>query len=135
MTQTVKEFNFKTILLLLSLLIAATPVLSKRLAPEKVASVFFENIQYQVIHMGWQNGTGQNGGYLEARDTMTGHRLWGELVYQPERDSKLEGDVQDVFIKQLSLDSGSRKLFVINERNELYSINIDNQEIKKLSGD
>ncbi len=60
-------------------------------------------------------GLEQMGGYLAAVDPGTGKSLWTLKIYDNRRDPALEGDVQDVFFRSMTLQADG-KLLIENER-------------------
>jgi len=109
--------------------LSASMAHAKRLAPKEVPPVVHDGIQYVVIHFGAFNKTGQNGGYIEARDAKTKKKIWGLQVYETEYDKNLEGDVQDVFITSLKIDKDKKILIVENESGKVYHVDIVQQKV------
>ncbi len=85
---------------------AAPALQAKRVGPKSVAPVTVGGVRYEALPWGKKRGLGQNGGYLATFDAKTGAELGLIKVYEIKYDSKLEADVQDVFISRLdTLDS------------------------------
>jgi hypothetical protein len=92
----------------------------KRVAPPKVAPVMLEGVRIEAIHWGRSRGLGQNGGYIAAIDPGSGKELWTLKVYDIAYDSKMEQDVQDVFISKMKAENG--KLAIRNEKGGRYLV-------------
>ena len=71
-------------------------------------------------------------GCIEARNIQSGKLIWRCQVYIVKYDSDLEGDVQDVFIKNIKVKGNS--LIVTNERKSEYQLNLNSLEVKVLKG-
>lgn len=71
-------------------------------------------------------------GCIDARDIGSGELLWIRQVYVVKYDLDLEGDVQDVFIKNIKVKGNS--LIVTNERKSEYQLNLNSLEVKVLNG-
>ena len=91
----IRKFSLISSLLLVTLLAEA-----KRGAPAEVLPVTVGNIEYLAPH---RNGTHKQMGFIEARDLKSGKLIWSRQIYSVKYDPALEGDLQDVFIKRLSL--------------------------------
>ena len=125
-------------LISLSVIVAVVLVASlsyaKRKAPSDVSPVVHQGIKYVVVHWRYENGTGQNGGYIEARDEKTGKKVWGLVVYRTEYNDDLVRDVQDVFISSLRLDAKRNCLIVETGRKDLYYVDLSTRKVSKGSG-
>lgn len=123
--------NMKRHLILLTAIatLSASMAHAKRLAPKEVTPVEHDGIQYVVVHFGVFNNTGQNGGYIEARDKKTKKKIWGLQVYKTEYDKNLESDVQDVFITGLKIDKDRKILIVENEGGKVYHVDIMQRKV------
>ena len=104
---------------------------AKRVAPKKVEPLIHGNFVYIAPHFTNIDGTNQNGGYIEVLDAKSGVKLWGLLVYKTEYDPDLEKDIQDVFIKSLSINFLGTKLTVTDELGRQYEINISDKSVTK----
>ncbi len=117
----------------LILIMAAAPLsFAKRSAPKPVPSVIDKGVVYSVIHWSSDNGTEQNGGYIEARDKKSKKKIWGCVVYHVKKTAGLEGDVQDLFITKLRIDKKKRVLVVINEIGEIFHVDIKTRRVSKI---
>ena len=112
------------ILITLAGALCASMTYAKRAAPKEVLPVEHAGVQYVVTHFGLFNGTGHNGGYIEARDKKSSKKLWGLQVYKTKYDKGLERDVQDVFISSITLNKDKTLLIVKNERGKVYHVDI-----------
>ena len=101
---------------------------AKRAAPSKVMPVKIGNIEYSVPHGKSQSQMG----CIEARDGRTGELLWIRQVYVVKYDLELEGDVQDVYIKNIKIKGNS--LIITNERKSEYKLNLKTLQVKVLKG-
>lgn len=70
----------------------------------------------------WQGERKQNGGVVEARDHQTNALLWQVQIFTTEHNAALEQDVQDVFIKSLTLDKVHNLLILADENPECLSL-------------
>lgn len=68
-------------------------------------------------------------GYIEARDARTGNLLWRKTLFTVTVNSRLEADVQWIFIKELQVMDG--RIFVVDERNRTYSIDPQTKEAQE----
>jgi hypothetical protein len=96
----------------------------KRVGPDDVAPVEVGSQRYEVIHWGRERGLGQNGGYLAAVDVDSGKELWTLKVYDVAYDPDMEEDVQDVFIKAMSVNGSGTELTVTDERGRRFVVNL-----------
>jgi hypothetical protein len=112
---------FRTLAVLVPLLLAATPALAKRAAPKPVTPVVVNAVEYSAP-------SGQMG-FVIATDTTSHKELWRERIYTVKIDPALERDVQDVFITSLVEEKGS--LIVTNERGESYALDLATRKVTK----
>ena len=120
----IRKFSLISSLLLVTLLAEA-----KRGAPAEVLPVTVRNIEYLAPH---RNGTHKQMGFIEARDLKSGKLIWSRQIYSVKYDPDLEGDVQDVYIKNLKVKGNS--LIITNERKSEYQLNLKTLHIKVLKG-
>jgi hypothetical protein len=111
--------RFGVILLFVLLLPRVTS--AKRIAPQKVEPVVYEGIRYVA-----PNDDGRRG-YIEAWDVINNKKLWELTVFTNRIDSKLEKDVQWVFIKTLNVQDG--RLTVTSERGNTYAIDLKTKAV------
>ena len=115
--------------LICSLLMATLLAEAKRGAPAGVLPVKVGNIEYSAPH---RNGTQKQMGFIEARDSRSGKLIWSRQIYAVKYDPDLEGDVQDVFIKRITVEGSN--LIITNERNSKYQLDLNNLEVKVIQG-
>ena len=120
----IKKFS-----LISSLLLATLVAEAKRGAPMEVLPVKVGNIEYSAPH---RNGTHKQMGFIEARDLKSGKLIWSRQIYAVKYDPDLEGDVQDVFIKSITVDGNN--LIIINERNSKYQLDLNSLKVKVIQG-
>ena len=117
-------FNISTLLLLL-----ASSVMAGREAPEAVPSISTREAVYSVPHFVAINGNRQNGGFIQAHHPKTKELLWTVKVYMTRYDNDREDDVQDVFIKSLSLDEEHNLLILSDEKSRVYALDLATKEV------
>ena len=120
----IKKFSLISFLLLATLLAEA-----KRGAPAEVLPVTVGNIKYSAPH---RNGTQKQMGFIEARVPKSGGLIWSRQIYAVKYDPDLEGDVQDVFIKSITVEGNN--LIITNERNSKYQLDLNSLEVKVIKG-
>lgn len=107
----------------------ASGALAKRAAPEEVPAVTADTIVYSVPHFTTdEKGRSVQGGVVAARDLKSGRLLWSLRVYQTTRDDRLEGDVQDVFIKTLAHDKVHELLVLADETGRVFVIDLKSRK-------
>jgi hypothetical protein len=120
----IKKFS-----LISSLLLATLVAEAKRGAPMEVLPVKVGNIEYSAPH---RNGTHKQMGFIEARDLKSGKLIWSRQIYAVKYDPGLEGDVQDVFIKSITVEGNN--LIITNERNSKYQLDLNSLKVKVIQG-
>jgi hypothetical protein len=120
----IKKFS-----LIPSLLLATLVAEAKRGAPMEVLPVKVGNIEYSAPH---RNGTHKQMGFIEARDLKSGKLIWSRQIYAVKYDPDLEGDVQDVFIKSITVEGNN--LIITNERNSKYQLDLNSLKVKVIQG-
>lgn len=119
------------ILLFIIILAISTVAYAKRAVPKKVDPIIRDNYVYMVPHWAHENGTEQNGGYIEVLDVKEGIKVWGIQIYKTKYDSKTERDVQDVFITNIEINLLGTKLKVIDELGRQYEVGLCDKSISK----
>jgi hypothetical protein len=114
--------------LFLSTLLVSS-VFAKRSAPIEVPSVAVGQVMVSAPHFAQIDGVPIRGGVLEARDSRTGKVVWSVQVYKTKYDSKLETDVQDVFIKTLSHDAIHELLILSDERGRVFVVDLKTHKV------
>lgn len=84
---------------------------------------------YTVPHWSSQNGTGQNGGYVQILDAKTGIPVWGIQVYKTNYVKNLESDVQDVFITSIEINFWNTVLTIKDELGRIYEIDLKTRKL------
>jgi hypothetical protein len=120
----IKKFS-----LISSVLLATLVAEAKRGAPMEVLPVKVGNIEYSAPH---RNGTHKQMGFIEARDLKSGKLIWSRQIYAVKYDPDLVGDVQDVFIKSITVEGSN--LIITNERNSKYQLDLNSLEVKVIKG-
>ena len=120
----IKKFS-----LISSVLLATLVAEAKRGAPMEVLPVKVGNIEYSAPH---RNGTQKQMGFIEARNIKSGKLIWNRQIYAVKYVPDLEGDVQDVFIRNIKVKGNS--LIVTNERKSEYQLDLKTLEVKVLKG-
>jgi hypothetical protein len=100
---------------------------AKRVAPKKVDPVTYKGITYTAPH--YVPGEKQNGGFIEARNS-NNELIYRFPVYHTRYKTDLEKDLQDVFIKEITVSENI--LIVTDENNRIFHINLITREIKKI---
>jgi hypothetical protein len=116
----IKKFS-----LIYSVLLATLLAEAKRGVPAEVLPLTVGNIEYSAPH---RNGTR----FIEARDLKSGKLIWSRQIYIVKYDPDLEGDVQDVFIKSITIQGNN--LIITNERNSKYQLDLNSLKVKVLQG-
>ena len=106
-------------------------VMAKRASPEKVPPIATEKAVYSVPHFP-EGDQVQNGGVVEARDPKTKKLLWQIRVYETKYDGALEKDVQDVFIKSLTLDKVHNLLIMSDEKSRVFVLNLITRRVTQI---
>ncbi len=114
---------FRLVLVIFAAILSMS-VFAKRPGPVQVPDVVFEGVNYSVLHFAVENGTGQNGGYVQASEVSTGKRIVGKKIYSTSYNSSMESDVQDVFIKSMAIDRVNRVLVVVDEKGDVYRLEL-----------
>lgn len=119
-------------LLAIALAIAAPACEAKRSAPAAVPPVVVDGMRYEVPRMGTPFGSPQECGTVVARRAGSGEVVWTRRVYTVVRDPHLEGDVQDVFIKALTLAPDGKHLEVLNERGKRFELDLEGKGVRAI---
>ncbi|WLI87994.1 hypothetical protein Q4S45_14740 [Massilia sp. R2A-15] len=102
----------------------------KRKAPPVVEAVGPDGTRYSEVQFEKSDGqVDQNSGYIAAVDGASGQRKWVLKVYDVCYSSDLEADVQDIFIKQLSLSGDGKTLFITNEDGHRYAVDLERRTV------
>ena len=116
-----------------SLLTAEKPMEYEKRAPLPVVEpVVREGTRYEEAQFQKSEGLDQNSGYLAAFDGATGQRKWVLKVYEVRYDNDEEGDVQDVFFKKLELGADAETLYVTNEEERRFAVDLVRRTVTEL---
>lgn len=74
----------------------------------------------------------KKGGVIEARAPQTNKLLWQVQIYITEYDKSLEKDVQDVFIKSLTLDKTHNLLIMSDEKSRVFVLNLATRRVTQI---
>lgn len=113
------------------ILLLAPSIMAKRAAPTEVPAIATEQAVFSVPHFS-QGDRNQNGGVVEARDPKTKKVLWQVQIYKTEYNEKLEQDVQDVFIKSLTLDKVHNLLVLSDENSRVFVLNLTTKKVTQI---
>lgn len=69
-------------------------------------------------------------GYVRAEEAESGKVLWETTLYRVKVSSRLEEDVQWVFIAQAKLDG--RTLLLVDERQRTYALDIEKKTVRRV---
>jgi hypothetical protein len=94
-----------------------------RIPAPAVPPVSSGGVRYEQVKNGLMAGFEQMGGYLAAYDEVSGQQLWTLKVYDNQRVSGKEGDVQDVFFKSMTLQADGT-LLIENERRARFVVDL-----------
>ena len=123
--------KIRLILTIICLVLSTTIAFAKRAAPSNVSPVISNNYVFKVLHWASENGTGQNGGYIEVLDAKSGVKVWGLQIYKTNYEQHLEHDIQDVFITSIKINFWNTKLIVTDEMGRQYEVNISDRSVSK----
>ena len=116
-------------------LFLASAAMAKRAAPKDVPPIVTDKATYSVPHVRMPQFSMRNPGFVEAHHPETKKLLWRIQIYNIKYDPELEQDVQDVFIKTMSLDKKSNSLLVSDERSRTYVLNLTTKKVtREVSG-
>ena len=119
----------RKLFLISSLLLTTLLAEAKRGAPAEVLPVIVGNFEYSAPH---RNGPHKQMGFIEARELKSGELIWSRQIYIVLYIPGLVGDVQDVFIKSITVEGNN--LIITNERNSKYQLDLNSLEVKVIKG-
>ena len=105
------------------------PISASRIPPPKVTPIVIGNIRIEQIKNGLNAGFEQMGGYLAAYNVDNDELFWSLKVYDNLRSNDMEGDVQDVFFRTMTLQPNGN-LIIENEKRVKYEVNIETKDVK-----
>ena len=116
-------------------LLLASAAMAKRAAPKDVPPIVTDNAVYSVPHVRMPQFSMRNPGFVEAHNPKTKKLLWRIQIYNIKYDPALEQDVQDVFIKTMSLDKKNNSLLISDERSRTYVLDLTTKKAtREVSG-
>lgn len=95
----------------------------RRIPAPQICAITQGGIRYEQVKNGLLAGLDQMGGYLLAKDDVSGELLWTLKVYDNQRQAGKEGDAQDVFFKSIQLQSNG-SLLIENERGKRFIVDL-----------
>lgn len=113
------------------MVLLAANVMAKRLAPKEVPPIATDTVVFSVPHFP-KGDRIENGGVIEARDAKTKKLLWQVQVYKTDYDETLEKDVQDVFIKSITLDMVHNLLILSDEESRVFVLNVTTKKVTRI---
>ena len=112
-------------------LLLTSIAMAKRDAPKDVLPIVTENAVYTAPHVKLPQFSTRNPGFVEARHPETKKLLWRIQIYNIKYDPALEQDVQDVFIKTMSLDKKNNSLLISDERSRTYVLDLTTKAVTR----
>jgi hypothetical protein len=106
-------------------------VMAKRAGPSEVPQIETEKAVFSAPHFP-EGDRKQNGGVVEARDPKTKKLLWLVQIYKTKYNEALEQDVQDVFIKSLTLDKVHNLLIMSDENSRVFVLNLSTKKVTQI---
>jgi hypothetical protein len=118
----------KTLFITFLVLVSMTSM-AKRADPQQVAPVEYDGIIYKTLPWAIDNGTNQNGGFIQAIDKSSSRVLWQLQIYSTKYTSSIERDVQDIFITSIEINSEHNILLIENEKGLIYKVSIKDRRV------
>ena len=72
-------------------------------------------------------------GEIVILDKKTKKKVWSKKIYDVKYNPQIEGDVQAVYFKKMSLKKNV--LTLVNERDYVYELNLDTRVVKVIKGE
>ena len=117
------------------ILLLTSAVMAKRAAPKDLTPIVTDKAVYSAPHLRRPEFSMRNPGFVEAHHPKTKKLLWRIQIYNIKYDPALEQDVQDVFIKTMSLDKKNNSLLISDERSRTYVLDLTTKKvIREVSG-
>jgi len=113
------------------MVLLAASVMADRAAPESVPAIRTDKAVFSVPHFP-EGERIQKGGVVEARDPRSKRLLWQVQIYKTEYVEALEKDVQDVFIKSLTLDKVHNLLIMSDEKSRVFVLNLATKKVTQI---
>ncbi len=102
-----------------------------RSAPKKVPPISRNGIRYAVQRFE-EERFGQSGGIIQAINEKTDEELWSSKIYQIVYDPDMEMDVQEIFIKEMTLSAEDDALLITDERQRRYRVALADGAVQAL---
>lgn len=102
---------------------------SSRVRAPDVAPVVHAGVRYEPLRAASSEGL-TPGVYVTATQVADQKRLWTTRVWAIEYDPRREADVQNVFVKSLTLDAAAGVLHVVDEKGRQAQIAIGTGSLK-----
>lgn len=106
-------------------------VMADRAAPESVPAIRTDKAVFSVPHFP-EGERIQKSGVVEARDPRSKMLLWQVQIYKTEYVEALEKDVQEVFIKSLTLDKVHNLLIMSDEKSRVFVLNLATKRVTRI---
>jgi len=107
---------------------------AKRRAPAPVKPVVVSGVRYEQMRRAKDHGFTQSGGIIAAVEQKTDKVLWTVQLYKTDYDAAEEQDVQEVYVKELTLDKSGRALLATDERKRVWSVDLATQAVTRIGG-
>jgi hypothetical protein len=119
----------KKAFIILVLVLTSMTSIAKREPPKQVDPLEYKGIIYQTLPWAAENGTNQNGGFIQVIEKDTNKVLWQLQVYKTKYLSTMERDVQDVFITGLKIDKNNEMLLVQSEDDLMHKVSLVSRRV------
>lgn len=113
------------------MVLLSASVMADRAAPVSVPAIRTDKAVFAVPHFPEGERT-QKGGWVEARDPRSKRLLWQVQIYKTEYVEALEKDVQDVFIKSMTLDKVHNLLIMSDEKSRVFILNLATKRVTRI---
>jgi hypothetical protein len=107
--------------LLLTVMLAAMPLSAKRAAPAAISPIEKGGYSY-AYQKELSDDRRLDAMYVVCRSTQTGELIWKTMLYEKHINPALESDVQEIFLKKLSLHGN--ELAAEDEKKSVYRIDL-----------
>jgi hypothetical protein len=113
------------------ILLLTASVMADRAEPVSVPAIGTDKAVFSVPHYP-EGDHPQKGGVVEARDPRSKKLLWQVQIYKTEYVEALEKDVQDVFIKSMTLDKVHNLLVMSDEKSRVFVLNLATKKVTRI---
>lgn len=97
--------------------------------------VVHQGVRYEQLRRPSEHGYKQGGGVIGAVEEASGKMLWTVQLYETTFDPKEERDVQEVYVKELSIDKKAGALIAVDERKRRWQVKLSDHSVTQLPGD